>query len=76
MLQPCQREVFLLIVGNDLQNDKPISKRWLDGQVCLTGSSTAKLGKELERTEVFADLWENRGSGERAQEAVAIQEEL
>ena len=35
VLQPGQREVFLLVVGNDFQNDKPIGQRRLGGQVRL-----------------------------------------
>ena len=58
VLEPGEREVLLLVVGDDLQDDRPVRQRRLGGQVRLAGGAPAELRPQEERSEVLADLGE------------------
>ena len=68
--------MLFLVVGDDLQDDEPVGERRLGGQVGLARCSPAELAEEAERAESLADFREDRGPRERAEQAIATQEDL
>ena len=76
VLEPGEREVLLLVVGDHLQDDRAVRQGRLRGEVRLAGGAPAELRAQEERPEVLADLGEFGRVRERAQQTIAAEQDL
>ena len=76
VLQPGQREVFVLVAGEDLEDDQPIGEARFGRQKRLARRPSPELGQEVERAEVLADFGKDGGLSQGTEDAVAAEQDF
>ena len=76
VLQPRQREMFVVIKSTDFQDNQSVGQSWLLRQVGLSRRTATQLSNQAERAEHLADLGKHGGVGKRPQQAITVEEDL